>query len=135
VRDPDGGAIVAGCRAAPGSDLLVGAERVLAALPPDALNPWEGNTTLAVVMTDAVLSKRAALKVCQMAFGGLYRALAPALTLYDGDLVVTLATGERPAHIHQVGVLAERAVAAAILTGVRAADGFGLLPAVRDLRS
>jgi L-aminopeptidase/D-esterase-like protein len=135
VRDPDGGAIIAGCRAAPASDLLVGAERVLAALPPDALNPWEGNTTLAVVMTDAVLSKRAALKVCQMAFGGLYRALAPALTLYDGDLVVTLATGERPAHIHQVGVLAERAVAAAILTGVRAADGFGLLPAVRDLRS
>jgi L-aminopeptidase/D-esterase-like protein len=135
VRDPDGGAIVAGCRAAPGSHVLVGAERVLAALPPATPNPWEGNTTLAVVMTDAVLSKRAALKVCQMAFGGLYRALAPALTLYDGDLVVTLATGERPAHIHQVGVLAERAVAAAILTGVRAADGFGLLPAVRDLRS
>ncbi|MBV8203038.1 MAG: P1 family peptidase [Acidobacteria bacterium] len=135
VRDPDGGAIVAGCRAAPGSHRLVGAERVLAALPPATPNPWEGNTTLAVVMTDAVLSKRAALKVCQMAFGGLYRALAPALTLYDGDLVVTLATGERPAHVHQVGVLAERAVAAAILTGVRAADGFGLLPAVRDLRS
>jgi L-aminopeptidase/D-esterase-like protein len=84
-------------------------------------------------MTDAALSKRAALKVCQMAFGGLYRALAPALTLYDGDLVVTLAAGERPAHVHQIGVLAEHAVAAAILTGVREADGFGLLPAVRDL--
>ena len=135
VRDPDSGAIVAGCRAAPDSHRLVGAERVLAALPPAAPNPWEGNTTLAVVMTDAALSKRAAQKVCQMAFGGLYRALAPALTLYDGDLVVTLATGERPAHVHQVGVLAERAVAAAILDGVRAADGFGLLPAVRDLRS
>jgi L-aminopeptidase/D-esterase-like protein len=135
VRDPDGGAIVAGCRAAPDSHRLVGAERVLAALPPATPNPWEGNTTLAVVMTDAALSKRGALKVCQMAFGGLYRALAPALTLYDGDLVVTLATGERPAHVHQIGVLAERAVAAAILDGVRAADGFGLLPAVRDLRA
>lgn len=134
VRDPDGGAIVAGCRAAPGSHRLVGAERVLAALPPGAQSPWEGNTTLAVVMSDAMLSKRAALKVCQMAFGGFYRALAPALTLYDGDLIVTLTTGERPAHVHQVGVLAERAVAAAILVGVRAADGFGLLPAVRDLR-
>ncbi len=135
VRDPDGGAIVAGCRATADSRRLVGAERVLAALPPTTPNPWEGNTTLAVVMTDAALSKRAALKVCQMAFGGLYRALAPALTLYDGDLVVTLATGERPAHVHQIGVLAERAVAAAILVGVRAADGFGLLPAVRDLDS
>jgi len=135
VRDPESGAIVAGCRAAPGSRQLVDAERVLAALPPGAPNPWEGNTTLAVVMTDAALSKRAALKVCQMAFGGLYRALAPALTLYDGDLVVTLAAGERPAHVHQIGVLAERAVAAAILTGVREADGFGLLPALRDLEA
>jgi L-aminopeptidase/D-esterase-like protein len=133
VRDPQSGAIVAGCRAAADSRRLVGAERVLAALPPASQNPWEGNTTLAVVLTDAALSKRAALKVCQMAFGGLYRALAPALTLYDGDLVVTLALGEQAAHVHQIGVLAERAVAEAILVAVREADGFGLLPAVRDL--
>jgi L-aminopeptidase/D-esterase-like protein len=133
VRDPDSGRIVAGCRTAADSLTLAGAERVLASMPPGAAHPWEGNTTLAVVLTDAALSKRAALKVCQMAFGGIHRALAPALTLYDGDLVVTLANGERPAHVHQVGVLAERAVAAAILVAVREADGFGLLPAVRDL--
>jgi L-aminopeptidase/D-esterase-like protein len=84
-------------------------------------------------MTDATLSKAGALKVCQMAFGGFYRTLAPALTLYDGDLVVTLAGGLRPAHIHQIGILAERAVAEAILIAVTEADGFGLLPAVRDL--
>jgi L-aminopeptidase/D-esterase-like protein len=135
VRDPESGAIVAGCRAAAASHRLVGAERVLAAPPPAGMpNPWEGNTTLAVVLTDAAISKRAALKVCQMAFGGFYRALAPALTLYDGDLVVTLASGAREAHVHQVGVLAQRAVEAAILVAVREADGFGLLPAVRDLR-
>jgi L-aminopeptidase/D-esterase-like protein len=135
VRDPDGGAIVAGCRAAADSHRLAHAERVLAVLPPGPAHPWEGNTTLAVVLTDAALSKRAALKVCQMAFGGLHRALSPALTLYDGDLVVTLALGERPAHVHQIGVLAERAVVEAILVAVREADGFGLLPAVRDLAS
>jgi L-aminopeptidase/D-esterase-like protein len=135
VRDPESGAIVAGCRAAAASHRLVGAERVLAAPPPAGMpNPWEGNTTLAVVLTDAAISKRSALKVCQMGFGGLYRALAPALTLYDGDLIVTLASGARQAHVHQVGVLAQRAVAAAILVAVREADGFGLLPAVRDLR-
>jgi L-aminopeptidase/D-esterase-like protein len=133
VRDPDSGQLVAGCRAGAGALRLAGAERVLASMPPGAAHPWEGNTTLAVVMTDAALGKRAALKVCQMAFGGFYRALAPALSLYDGDLVVTLSNGERPAHVHQVGVLAERAVAAAILVAVREADGFGLLPAVRDL--
>jgi L-aminopeptidase/D-esterase-like protein len=133
VRDPDTGAVLAGCRTAPDSRQLAGAERVLAHLPAGTPHPWEGNTTLAVVMTDAALPKAALLKVCHMAFGGFHRALAPALSLYDGDLVVTLATGELPGHVNQVGVLAERAVAAAILTAVREADGFGRLPAVRDL--
>lgn len=133
VRDFTTGRLVAGCRAGAGSRELVGAERVLAALPPEAPHPWEGNTTLAVVMTDAALGKAAALKVCHMAYGGLHRALSPALTLVDGDLVVTLATGERPGHVNQIGVLAEHAVAHAILTAVTEADGFGLLPAVRDL--
>ena len=133
VRDPASGRLVAGCRAAPDSLELAGAERVLAHLPADAPDPWEGNTTLAVVMTDAALSKAALLKVCQMAFGGLYRALAPAVSLYDGDLVVALARGGVRAHVNQVGVLAQHAVGAAIVTAVTAADGFGLVPAVRDL--
>ncbi len=133
VCDPTTGRVVAGCRAAPDSLELVDARRVMAALPPDTAHPWEGNTTLAAVLTDAALGKPALLKVCQMAFGGLYRTLAPALTLYDGDLVVALASGERRAHPHQVGVLAEEAVARAVLIAVRAADGFGVLPAMRDL--
>lgn len=127
------GRLVAGCRTAPESKDLAGADRVLAALPPDVEHPWQGNTTLAVVMTDAVLTKATALKVCQMAFGGFYRTLSPALSLVDGDLIVVLSSGQVRAHVHQVGVLAERAVAEAILVAVREADGFGLLPAVRDL--
>jgi len=139
VRDPfdpaatgrvDG--LLAACREAPDSLALVGAHRVAAAMREGQVHPWEGNTTLAVVMTDAALSKAAALKVCQMAFGGLYRTLSPALSLYDGDLVVVLSRGAHRAHVNQVGVLAEHAVAHAIVTAVRQADGFGLLPAVRD---
>ncbi len=133
VRDPESGEILAGCRAAPDSLELADAERWLAALPSNAGHPWEGNTTLAVVVTDADLDRTACRKVCEMAFGGFYRALAPALTLYDGDLVVTLATGRVAAHVHQVGVLAQRAVERAIVTAVLEADGFGLRPAARDL--
>jgi L-aminopeptidase/D-esterase-like protein len=132
VRDLSG-RLVAGCRTAAGSRELAGALGLLAHLPPDSPHPWEGNTTLAVVMTDAALGKTELHKVCRMAMGGLFRTLAPALTLYDGDLVVALSLGDRPAHLHQVGVLAERAVAEAILVGVREADGLGLLPAARDL--
>ena len=133
VRDPASGALLAGCRVAPKSLRLASAERELAALPPDAPHPWRGNTTLAAVLCDAELGKLELLKVCEMAFGGLYRALSPALTLFDGDLVVALASGRVPAHVHQVGVLAQAAVGEAIAVATRRADGFGLLPAWRDL--
>jgi L-aminopeptidase/D-esterase-like protein len=86
-------------------------------------------------LTDARLSKLELFKVCEMAMGGLYRALSPALSLYDGDLVAVLASGRVPAHVHRVGVLAQRAVGEAIRAAVLAADGFGLVPAVRDLRA
>jgi L-aminopeptidase/D-esterase-like protein len=132
VRRLDG-TLLAGCRTAPDGLELASAERVLASLPPDAGHPWEGNTTLAVVMTDAALTKASALKVCQMAFGGFYRTLSPALSLFDGDLVVVLSRGERKAQVNQIGVLAERAIVEAILAAVEEADGFGILPAVRDL--
>ncbi len=132
VRDEEGRPL-AGCRAAPDSHELVGADRVLAALPGDAPHPWDGNTTLAAVLTDAALSKTALLKVCQMAFGGFHRALCPALSMVDGDLVMALTTGRVPAQVNQVGVLAELAILHAIAGGVRAADGFGVVPAVRDL--
>lgn len=134
VRDPETGGILAGCRTTPDGIELAGAGRVLASRPHDELPVWESNTTLAVVMTNAALSRLALRKVCEMAFGGLYRTLLPALTLYDGDLVVALARGEQPAHPHQVGILAEHLVAEAIVTAVREADGLGRLPSFQDLQ-
>jgi len=133
VREPETGRLLAGCRTAPDSGELAHAERVLAALPPGFDHTWEGNTTLAVVMTDAALGRTALSKVSQMAFGGFYRTLVPAISLYDGDLVVSLSFGERQAHPNQVGVLAQRAVERAIVNAVTAADGFGLLPTAHDL--
>ncbi|MCP4200861.1 MAG: P1 family peptidase [bacterium] len=134
VRDAESGTILAGCRATPESHELVGADRVFASLTPEDGTRWQGNTTLAVVLTDAILDKVSARKVTEMAFGGLYRTLVPALTIFDGDLLVTLASARKPAHTHQIGVLAERAVAHAVVTAVRQADGFSILPAARDLR-
>lgn len=148
VVDPGSGRIVAGARMSEGGFELADSRRVLAGLPPDVVHPWDrsrdpdaeggsptipGNTTLAAVLTDADLPKTLLFKVCQMAFGGLYRCLAPALTLYDGDLVVALSTRRTPAHPHAVGVLAEEAIVRAILRAVRSADGFGVLPTARDL--
>lgn len=132
IRDPQTGKILAGCRRTADSLDLVGSQNVMVALPPDLDHPWETNTTLAVILTDADLGKPELRKVCDMAIGGLFRTVAPALSLYDGDLVVALATGETRAHVHQVATLAEEAIARAIVHAIRQADGFALLPAWRD---
>ncbi|MFE0509652.1 P1 family peptidase [Streptomyces sp. NPDC058964] len=54
------------------------------------------NTTLAVVATDAELSKAQAQKVAGTAHDGIARAVRPVHLLNDGDTVFALATGVRP---------------------------------------
>jgi L-aminopeptidase/D-esterase-like protein len=53
-----------------------------------------GNTTIAVVATDAVLTKAAAKRLAMAAHDGFSRAIWPTHTPMDGDLVFALATGK-----------------------------------------
>ncbi|WP_137930012.1 P1 family peptidase [Mesorhizobium comanense] len=52
-----------------------------------------GNTTIAVIATDAVLTKAAAKRLAMSAHDGFVRAIWPTHTPADGDLVFALATG------------------------------------------
>ncbi|MFH8453563.1 P1 family peptidase [Streptomyces fungicidicus] len=54
------------------------------------------NTTLAVVATDAALSRAQAQKLAGTAHDGIARAVRPVHLLSDGDTVFTLATGALP---------------------------------------
>ena len=131
VVDPDSGAIVAGARAGSGwADLeraLVEADR--------APLPVPFNTTLVVVATDAALTKAQATKLAQMAHDGLARAVRPAHTMYDGDLVFALATGARsePVELTVLGALAANAVAEAIVRGCRLASSLPGIPAASEV--
>jgi L-aminopeptidase/D-esterase-like protein len=91
------------------------------------------NTTLGVVATNATFNKREITKIAQMAQGGLIKTISPVHTTFDGDLVFALATGEIEADINKVGVLAEFVLAEAIKRAVKKADGFGIIPAFRDI--
>lgn len=53
-------------------------------------------TTIAIVATDARLTKAEAQRMAVAAHDGLARALVPSHTLLDGDLVFAAATGTRP---------------------------------------
>ncbi|MBC9716882.1 P1 family peptidase [Streptomyces sp. TRM66268-LWL] len=54
------------------------------------------NTTLAVVATDAALTKAQAQKLAGTAHDGIARAVRPVHLLHDGDTVFALATGRKP---------------------------------------
>jgi L-aminopeptidase/D-esterase-like protein len=73
-----------------------------------------GNTTLAVVATNAVLSKLDCLRMAQSGHTGMARALEPAHSAFDGDAVVAAATGAVEAEPEYVRVLAARVVEAAV---------------------
>src|SRR4030042_1993487 len=95
--------------------------------PPRGYHP--GNPTLAVVATNARLTKVQVTKVCQMAQHGLVRAISPVHTTLDGDLVIGLATGEVQAEVNAAGLAAADAVAQAIVRAAKMATSLGGLPA------
>ena len=61
------------------------------------MSPHEtGNTTLVCVLTDASVDKRTCAIVARMASAGIARAVDPAFTPLDGDVVFCLASGTEP---------------------------------------
>ncbi|GGB59244.1 peptidase T4 [Roseibium aquae] len=81
------------------------------------------NTTIAAIATDAVLTKSEAKRLAVMAHDGLARALWPAHTPLDGDLVFALSTGQRKLDraledMVQLGAAAASCLARAIARGV-----------------
>ncbi len=87
-----------------------------------------------VTATNARLSKIEATKLAQLAQNGLARAVSPAHTMFDGDLVVALSIGKEKADVSALGVAAAEAVAQAILRAVRLAPSLGGLPGLPGLR-
>jgi len=64
-------------------------------LPPCPNTGPVRNTTIGLIAADAALTKAQAKKVAQMAHDGMARAIRPAHTMFDGDTIFCLATGEK----------------------------------------
>jgi len=78
------------------------------------------NTTIGLVVTNAVLTKGECLLVAQSGHDGMARALSPTHSTADGDAIVAAATGMVAAQVEPVRSLAavavERAIRAAPVT-------------------
>lgn len=96
------------------------------------------NTTLAVVATNAPLTKTDAHRMAIMAQDGLARAIRPVHTPFDGDSVFALATGDgsgvSPDRLARVGQAAADCLARAVARGVYEAESLGAFPSYRSLK-
>jgi L-aminopeptidase/D-esterase-like protein len=110
------------------------------ALAPRTKGSVQESTTLAVVATDAALTKAQLNRVAVMAQTGLARAIHPVHTPLDGDVVFAVATGRKGAPdpvlgLTEIGTAAADTLARAVARGVYEATALpfpGAVPSWRD---
>ena len=104
------------------------------------------HTTIGVIATDARLDKSQATKVAQMAHDGMARAIYPSHTMFDGDTLFAVATGERglpgddtsnsrdgDRALSMIGVSAADVVARAVIHAVLNATSAGGYKCYREM--
>jgi L-aminopeptidase/D-esterase-like protein len=125
IIDPQTQKVVAGARNPAGHGFL-------------AANPF-GNTTIAVVATNASLTKGQTNKIAQMAHDGIAQTIRPAHTMFDGDTIFGLAMGPKlqimtnstiaASQVSTIGAAAATILARAIIKAVRHATELHGVPA------
>ncbi len=128
------GQIMAGVRQPPDGNTFMGmlnAMKTMMMQPPVAESSGE-NTVIGVVASNAQLTKPQTQKVAQMAHDGIARAVNPAHTMYDGDTIFALSTGDILTDTSLVGAFAAEAMAQAIRNAIRHATS---LDGVRAINS
>jgi L-aminopeptidase/D-esterase-like protein len=96
------------------------------------LRPWRESTTLVCVATDATLTKTQAWLVARAASAGVARAVDPAATAVDGDVVYCIATGRTAVDPLVVSAVAIDVTARAIRDAVVQATGAPGCPSASD---
>jgi len=128
VYDPQTQRIIAGVRS-PAGGYANTVEIMIALTGQEPANFRPGtNTTLAVVATNAQLSKNEATKMAQMAQAGLARTLRPSHTHLDGDTIFALSYGRQKADINLLGTVAADVLAEAVVLAVKTAEPLAGLP-------
>jgi L-aminopeptidase/D-esterase-like protein len=127
VIDPSTGAIVAGARRSPESKDFVNSAAALRHGDLE-LGGGRGNTTLAVVATNARFDKVQTNKIAGLASLGVARAISPVNTMVDGDLTFAVSCGKEKASVDAVGAAAAEALATAVIRAARAAKSAGGVP-------
>ena len=127
VKDPFTGKILAGARKGKDSKEFADTAELMRKGVQRPVSAFQ-NTTIGIIVTNAKLTKQSASTVAKMASLGMAKAVSPAQTIYDGDIVFTLASGQIEVDCHTVGLIAEEILIKAIIRGVTKAKEIKGIP-------
>lgn len=113
---------------------IISTEETMYAQYEDQTNLFSGNTTIGVIVTNAKITKTQATKIASIAHNGFARAIRPVHTMFDGDTIFVMATGEVEVMPDAVGALAAEVMSRAINRAATEAKPAYGLKASRDFK-
>jgi L-aminopeptidase/D-esterase-like protein len=132
VIDPENGEIIAGVLTEDRKG-FANTMSFLKNFPQKTEDNFSKNTTIGVIATNAKLTKAGATKVAMMAQDGYARTISPAHTMFDGDTIFCMATGEVEAGANVVGAIAAEVMARAIVKAIKNTESLFKLKSYKDL--
>ena len=111
----------------------ISTSQYISGLPRVNENKFSGNTTLAVLFTNAYFDKAQLCKLASMAQDGYARSIHPVHTSADGDSIYFLSLGCVRADMDSVGILASEIVSEAIRRAVVNAESAYGYPCAKEI--
>ncbi len=110
-------------------------EEVMVKSRDEKRNLFAGNTTIGVVVTNALLTKAQAAKLASMAHNGYARSMRPAHSMFDGDTIFTMATNHVEADLSVLGLLSAKVMERAVVNAVKKSRSLFGLKSWADLKA
>lgn len=96
-------------------------------------NKFTDNTTIGIIITNALFNKSQLCKIAGMAHDGYARSIRPVHTSADGDSIYAVSAGEIQADQDLVGIMAAEVMSEAIKRAVYSADSAYGFPSAKEL--
>ncbi|WP_338596772.1 P1 family peptidase [Clostridium baratii] len=132
VVDPSNSNILAGALNKKNNEFL-NSESILLSNIKSPKEPFKGNTTIGLIVTNGKFSKAQAKKIASMAHNGFARTMRPAHTMFDGDTIFTMATNKVDADVTTVGMIAANVMEKAVIRAIKEAKTLNGIIAFDDL--
>ncbi|MEG0856612.1 MAG: P1 family peptidase [Terrisporobacter sp.] len=109
-------------------------EKIMISNYHDRTNLFSGNTTIGAIVTNAKFDKSEITKIASMTHNGYGRTMRPAHSIYDGDTIFAMSTGDVEADLSVVGMLAANVMEKAVVQAIKNADTLHGVKAYKDLK-